>query len=279
MESEVNSRVVNQRTHPALAQIVPSFAQQPVEVEPSELLLDAPGMEQLRVSAPGTESSRCLEMSLWGVPGVALDCGDEAAKWLTTFLGGGRQLRLGYVSSGTGTDAKPRNMCNQASWNGGNEANSVYLKGTHLGFADSTHATVLSEASIVDLNRRLPRGTAPLTAERFRMNIMLSGTRAYAEELWKCFAIGDMDFEAARLCNRCIVTLVDPANGKKLPGGGEPLKTLRNYRSKEHLWRVDPRHGTNPILGTKVCTASAGVVRIGDSVASVVLRTASDREY
>jgi len=275
----MNLRVVNQRTHPQLAQIVPSFAQQPVEVEPSELLLDAPGMGHLRVPIPDAESSRCLEIALLDVPGVALDCGDEVAKWLTTFLGGERQLRLGYFPGFMGTGAKPRDMCKQASWNGGNEADSVYMKGAHVGFADSTHATVLSEASIVDLNRHLPQGTAHLTAERFRMNILLSGTHAYAEELWKCFAIGDIDFEVARLCNRCIVTLVDPAVGKKLPGGGEPLQTLRNYRSREHLWQVDPRHGTSPILGTKACTASSGIVRIGDSVASVVLRTASDREY
>lgn len=275
MAKEPDARILTSRLHPRLALIVPS-------VEPGKnnasLELSAPGMPPLHVPQPGAAAEQ-LDVSLWTVSGLALDCGDEAALWLVKFFGQ-QSLRLAFIPVGEegGDSARPRAMCTQVQWNDGDEARSVYLAGTEVAFADSTHLTLLSEASLVDLNRRVPRRTtSSFTPERFRMNILLSHTRAYEEETWKSFDICANSFEVARLCNRCTVVAVDPATGETK---NLPLQLLRGYRSKEHLWRVDPRHGTKPIFGIKACARRhEGPIRVGDTISGIVLRGIEDRMY
>eukprot|EP00930_Biecheleria_cincta_P099135 TRINITY_DN90780_c0_g1_i1.p1 TRINITY_DN90780_c0_g1~~TRINITY_DN90780_c0_g1_i1.p1 ORF type:complete len:399 (+),score=41.52 TRINITY_DN90780_c0_g1_i1:31-1197(+) len=277
----INSRVLTNRTHPRMALILPILRHpdsKPADngTECIGLGLSAPGMPDLPEVMPS--DSNTIEVSLWNVHGVALDCGDAAADWLNKFLGE-TSLRLAYLSCrAEGRSAmKTREMCEQVAWNGGNRADSVYPEGTRVGFADGSHLTLLSDASLVNLNRRMAKNAQDVCAERFRMNVILSGTRAYAEEAWKSFSIGTVDFVVARLCNRCTGTLVDPSTGET---GREPLRLLRSYRSKEHLWQVDERHGTAPILGTKVCNPSCkGSISVGDEVDNVVLRRSSDRRY
>lgn len=240
------------------------------------LKLSAPGMPQVEIPKPG-KSARTLDISLHTVPAVVLDCGDEVAKWLSQVLVKG-SFRLAYLGDDVG--CTPRQMCTQAAWNNGSEASSVYLPGATVGFADSDHVTLISDASLADLNRRMPRGAAQLKVDRFRMNILLSGTGAYEEEGWKSFVINGVDFQVSRLCNRCTVTLVDPGTGGTGPIKGEPLQLLRSFRSVEHLWHVDPRHNTAPILGIKACArSSSGSIRVGDMVTAVVPRGVNDRLY
>jgi len=276
MSKEVGDRVQTARAQPRLVLVEPTVAEPGAAVP---LALAAPGMPPLRVPMPGSAAQR-LEVALWAVPGLALDCGDEAADWLNKYLGES-SLRLAFISEGPDVQGpvRTRDMCKQEAWNGGNEADSVYMAGTHVAFADSVHLTVMSEASLADLNRRLPRGAA-LTVERFRMNVLLAGARAYEEESWKSFSLGSCAWEVSRLCNRCLVTLVDPETGARGPQKGQPLELLRSFRLPEQLWKVDPRHGTAPILGTKACTAAReGVVRVGDVVSGALLRTEADRMY
>lgn len=284
MSQKSDSRVVTTRNHAQLALIVPSLPN--AEADPSTdagrlapLTLSAPGMPALEVPRPSV-SANTLEFELWAVPGTALDCGDDAAKWLNSFLGAG-SLRLAYLSDDVGSEApvKSRDMCKQEAWNGGNEADSVYLQGTRVGFADSADITVISQSSLQDLGSRLSN-SAVAQPERFRMNVVLAGTRAYEEEMWKSFQLGAIAFVVSRLCNRCIVTLVDPSTGEKGPTKGEPLQVLRSYRSPKQLWRVDPRHKEAPILGTKAHTrATAGTIRVGDLVSAAALREEGDRMY
>lgn len=233
-------------------------------------------MPQIGIPKPG-KSAHTIDISLGTVPAIALDCGDDVAKWLSKVLGKG-SFRLAYL--GGDVRCRPRQMCTQATWNNGSEETSVYLPGTMVGFADSTHVTLISDASRSDLHRRMPRGAAQLTQERFRMNVMLSGTSAYEEEGWKSFIINGLVFEVSKLCNRCSATLVDPDTGRVGPIKGEPLQLLRSFRSVEHLWHVDPRHKTAPILGTKACSrSSSGSIRVGDMVTAIVPRGAYDRLY
>lgn len=287
MSKEPSSRVLSLRSHPRLALITPSLMDPEADPRNSDgsrvptLTLRAPGMPELQVPGPSARAAP-LNVNLHEVMGVALDCGDDASKWLNKFFGEGSSFRLAYLSDGHsgGLNAtRARDMCKQVKWNGGGEAGSVYMQGTKVGFADSTHLTLVSEGSLRDVSRRLSAG-GNMSPERFRMNVVLAGTHAYEEELWKSFVLGGAVYEVSKLCDRCMLTLVDPTTGERGPLKGEPLRLLRSYRSGEQLWSVDPRHGTAPILGTKACTnASEGIVRIGDVISSVVLRGRGDRMY
>jgi len=99
------------------------------------------------------------------------------------------------------------------------------------GFADGFPFLLLGKASIEDLNRRINDPAAPMTVNRFRPNLVVTGTRAYEEDDWKNIQIGAVGFRVVKPCSRCTITTVDPETAMR---GVEPLKTLSTYRQKNN---------------------------------------------
>ena len=104
---------------------------------------------------------------------------------------------------------------------------------SHLGervsisFADAYPLLIISEASLRDLNRRLPTRHEPLEMNRFRPNIVISHSLPYAEDEWQAISVNGVLLRGANQCVRCATTLVDQATGRT---GKEPLRTLGKYR-------------------------------------------------
>lgn len=96
-----------------------------------------------------------------------------------------------------------------------------------VAFHDSSPIHVISEASLEELNRRLP---VPLPMDRFRPNIVLRDAAPFDEDGWQRIAIGDAALRAVKNCLRCVITTVDQATGT--PRGPEPLATLAKFRRK-----------------------------------------------
>ena len=67
---------------------------------------------------------------------------------------------------------------------------------------------------------------------RFRPNIVITDSPAYAEDTWREAQIGAMAFDVVKPCARCVMTTVDPATGT-IPDPAEPLATLNTYRKQE----------------------------------------------
>ena len=99
--------------------------------------------------------------------------------------------------------------------------------GDHVSFADGYPALLASEASLADLNSRL---AAPVPMNRFRPNLVVDGTEAFAEDGWSRIRIGEVVFRVVKPCDRCVVTTIDQKTGK---AGKEPLRTLSRYRKKD----------------------------------------------
>jgi uncharacterized protein YcbX len=78
---------------------------------------------------------------------------------------------------------------------------------------------------------------------------------AHAEDGWKRIRIGEVEFEVAKACTRCVFTTVDPARGERDPDG-EPLRTLIGYR----------RTPEGVTFGQNLIPRSLGSVRVGDAV-------------
>ena len=101
-----------------------------------------------------------------------------------------------------------------------------------VSFADGYPLMALSEATLEDLNRRLLETDksvrTPLPMNRFRPNIVISGSKSFAEDDWQRISIGDAIFRTTKPCERCAITTVDQSNGEFT--GKEPLKTLASYR-------------------------------------------------
>jgi len=64
---------------------------------------------------------------------------------------------------------------------------------------------IVNEASVADLNSRLPEGTPPCTALHFRPNFVvkgITGLKAYEEDNWQWVKIGETVFQVVKPCTR-----------------------------------------------------------------------------
>jgi uncharacterized protein len=75
-----------------------------------------------------------------------------------------------------------------------------------------------------------PDRVVPLNVARFRPNLVTEGFPAFAEDDWDRVRIGEIDFRVTERCDRCALTLYDPATVAKAK---EPIRTLARRRS----WR------------------------------------------
>jgi uncharacterized protein len=164
-----------------------------------------------------------VEVTCWGDRCAAFDAGDEAAAWLSDFLG--KPLRLVRFDSRRKRPSSPQ-------WTGEIEALNQ--------FSDAFPWMVLSLASLADLNSRLPQ---PLPMNRFRPNIVLDGLPPYGEDRVHEIVADAVTLRAVKLCTRCAITTTDQQTAER---SDEPLRTLRQYRFDRSLKGVT--FGQNLIL-------------------------------
>jgi uncharacterized protein YcbX len=222
---DATGRFLSQRELPRLALITPALSATTLE-------LTAPGREPLTV--PLDRSGTLKAVTVWSDSLPAIDQGDGAAQWLSAWIG--RDVRLVRF------DPRVRRACNRTY---------VGDAGAHTCFADAYPLLVLSEASLADLNARL---ASPLPVNRFRPNLMLSGTEAYDEDHIDEIVAGPVNMKLVKPCTRCQITTTDQATGER---ASEPLATLATYRMNAALEGVT--FGVNAIV-----TAGAGeTLRVG----------------
>lgn len=221
-------RTITGREVPSLLQVQPAIAEE-------GLRLRAPDMPDLVVAGSGSGEPR--PVFVFGDPCPARACGEEADRWFRRYLG--RECRLVRMD----TDCRrpvPAEV-------GGR-------RGDEVSFADECPLLLTSEASLADLNARLPR---PVSMDRFRPNLVVRGAAApYVEDHWRRVRIGGVEFDCAQACKRCVFTTIDPRTGVR-DGNQEPLRTLSTYR----------RQGAGgPAFGIHLIPRGGGEVRPGDAV-------------
>lgn len=184
-----------------------------------------------------------MSVSIWdseNVPAVLVS--EEADRWFSTVLD--LPCRLVFMPDATRRTVDP-------AYDHPDEQGQASV----VSFADGYPYLLIGQASLDDLNRRLP---APVEMLRFRPNIIVSGSTPYDEDAWQQFRIGELDFYGVKPCARCVLTTIDPATGQK---GREPLHTLSTYRQ----WKHKILFGQNVLPGP----GSSGLVRVGQPVAVV----------
>jgi len=212
IDSETN-RFQTQRQIPKMALITPSFKE---ENSRQWLCVDFPGMDTLKIkmtAAPGKEEA-VQEVGIWKDQTSGIDQGDEAAAWFQKALG------------------KPTLRLVRVPLNNSRRVPQKYelQKGLNfVNYADAFPFLLISESSLGDLNKRLEqKQSKPLPMNRFRPNLVVSGTDAFAEDHFKRFQIGQVTFSGVKKCTRCKLTTVDQQVGDF--AGDEPLNTLKTYR-------------------------------------------------
>ncbi len=191
-------RFLSQRTIPMMALIEPTLSV-------DALQLRAPGLGLMEIPK-SLQDTTLMKVKIWEDTCSALDCGDDAAMWLTECL----KVKCRLVAMG---DTFSRRV------------NAKYTtKQDQVSFADAFPLLLVSSASLRDLNERLD---LPVPMNRFRPNLVVSGCEPYAEDNWYHIALGALTFRVCKPCARCTVPSVDQATGIR---GTEPLTMLATYR-------------------------------------------------
>ncbi len=226
-------KVVTQRQQPRLALAA-------AELLPGGgIRLSAPGMVPLAVPVPTTSGT--VPMQIFRDKVEAVLAGDDAAHaWCSAFLG--MDARLVHMDApGTRRPVDPE----------------YALPGETVSFADGYPLLVTTTASLDALNSLIARGDhadeGPLPMNRFRPNVVVSGTSAWAEDDWSRIAIGEVTFRVPKKCGRCVVSTTDQATAER---GREPLHTLGGHR------RLDGKL----VFGQNMVPLSRGTIRVGDPV-------------
>jgi hypothetical protein len=228
---------VSQRRHPQLACV--SVAR----TAAGGVVLSAPGRAALDVPVPSA-SLAPRGVTIWEDTVDVRDCGDAAAAWLSAVLGIG--VRLVHMASDSVRPVDPRFAPRDA----------------RTALSDGFPLLVATDASLADL---ADRAGAPLEMERFRPNVVLSGSAAWAEDTWDALQIGDVTLRLVKPCARCSITLVDPRTGSV---GVEPLRTLARFRRGADLGYGGADAG-NVYFAWNALHDSPGRLRVGDEVRAV----------
>jgi len=177
------------------------------QVNNGVLIVSVPDKPVLEIAANG-KADRVVQV--WGDQCNAIDCGDEVADYLSSFLKTGcRLVRF------------PNNEIRQVDLD--------YARpGDKTGFSDGYPLLLISQASLDDLNSHLDK---PVSMTRFRPNIVVSGSEAFAEDHWSRIKIGDITMRVAKPCSRCSIPAIDPLTAQR---SIEPVKTLRQYRMRNN---------------------------------------------
>ncbi|GAB3743948.1 MOSC domain-containing protein [Lysobacter olei] len=196
------------------------------------LVLEAPDMPSLRVAMAPIGGT--LPVTVWKSAVDAHLSGAAADAWLSTYLQ--RPVRLVYMDDDVhrpvqSTRARP---------------------GDEVSFADGHPLMLITQAALDALNERLAK---PVSMLQFRPNLVVDGAPPHAEDDWTRVRIGNVVFDVAKACTRCVFITIDPARGERDPDG-EPLRTLTRYR----------RTPDGVTFGQHLIPRSAGVVRVGDTV-------------
>lgn len=177
-----NNRFLTQRAFPQMSQLSALYAAD------GGLLLDAPGMSSFRVAVPQPDEN-LRGVTIWRDTLRVPDAGDEAAQWLSAFMG--RPVRLVHV---------PEQRTRYLPSGYGENSDRV-------AFADGFPLLLIGQASLDDLIEKVGR---PLEMLRFRPNLVIDGAEPFAEDGWKRIRIGQQTFRVVKPCGRCILTTMTP---------------------------------------------------------------------
>jgi len=210
---DARGRFLSQRTHPQLARIVPEIT--------DALMLHAPDVPALRV--PLDSGGEEVPVRVWKDACIGVDQGGPAHEWVSRVIG--EAVRLVRVAPDMERAANPR-------FAGATPA--------PLGFADGYPLLICNQASLEDLNRRLPR---PIPIERFRPNIVVSGLPAWAEDRIDTLVMGEVTLQLVKPCTRCSIPSRNPRTGEP---STDPLPALRKFRFDKDLLGVT--FGENAVI-------------------------------
>jgi len=192
-----------QRKHPQMALLEARVEQ--VGDGKESLALAGRGMAG-KFECQKASSSNIRTVRVWSSQIRAIDEGEDAAQWISEFIGEPTRLVRCFDHS-------------ERIEEFGNDA-------TPIAFQDDCPVLLISQESLDDLNKRLPN---PVEMDRFRPTVVVSGLGGpYEEDRIETVEIGNVKYRLMERKTRCSLITVNPKTGKI--DSNEPYRTLASYR-------------------------------------------------
>lgn len=208
MVVDSKNRFVSQRNAPKMC-LIRTVLQDKV------LCLSAPNMPEIHLALePLVTESIFRNVLVWKDSVNAIDCGDEAASWLSGYLN--RDCRLVFMPKSSERLVDKEYAKQQQT----------------VGFADGFPLLVISEASLEQFNTDLAKqgSSVKVDLHRFRPNIVIAGCEAFAEDNWNKIQINNIVLSLVKPCSRCIIPALDQDSGVKQM---EVIEVLNKTRRRE----------------------------------------------
>jgi len=189
------------------ARVAPRLMQIRVDRDGSEVILFSPDRPPIAFDLSRLRPF-AGPVSVWSSTVTAQDAGDAVAEWLSRHLQ--RPCRLAVQDD---RGVRPLTLGS----------------GGIVSLADTAPLLLANTGSLADLNRYLD---PPAEMDRFRPNLVVSGPAAFDEDAWGRVRIGEIVFEVAGACDRCVMVTLDPATGTGRPDH-QPLALLGKQRRGE----------------------------------------------
>ncbi|KAJ1429664.1 hypothetical protein B484DRAFT_430838 [Ochromonadaceae sp. CCMP2298] len=226
MVCDENGKFVSQRTHPAMALVDVQISE-----DAGSLIVTAPGMAQLVVPTlfPTTvEGMQTVKCTVWGDACEGIEIlGAQGSCWFSTYLKTPHLKFVRMTDSVRPTDPE-------------------YAPKGQTSFSDGFPFLLASKSSLSSTNKKLKLSSTsvkfdPLTMARFRPNIVVSGSKAFAEDTWDLLrvavkthtgAASSLDMSVVKPCARCTIPNINPATAQ-VSEDREPSRSMLKFRSGE----------------------------------------------
>ncbi|KAK2824000.1 hypothetical protein Q5P01_021175 [Channa striata] len=223
-----------------------------VHLPSNKLLLQASGMDTISVPLENNTqmhtSYQVCQSKVCNDRVETVDCGDEAALWLSDFLG--QPCRLIRQSPDFTRDMKkgPDRAATSTSLSLVNEAQYLMINRASVELIQKLMSSRLDYSEgdqLLDTQNVI---------SRFRANLVIAGVEPFEEDNWSHLIIGNTQFVVVGQCVRCQMVGVDQDTGTKTK---EPLMSLSAHCTGKVTFGVYLTHKL-PEGSTAACILSVG---------------------
>ncbi len=210
---------------------LPKMALIQTQLIQNQLILSAPQQDDFILNLE-PQGGEIIHSTIWNDICAARSISNTVDEWFSDFLG--KSCKLVYMPDETIRQVDQ----NFAQFN------------DQTAFSDGFPFLIIGENSLANLNQAMKLN---LEMARFRPNLVIADSSAYAEDSWRKIKIGTIEFRLPKPCSRCAIPAINP---KTAEISKEPLTTLNRLRK----WNNKIYFGQNALHN------QTGFLQIGDEV-------------
>lgn len=235
---DAKNNFISQRQHPKMAQIKTD-----IDFASKTLRISGKNMPPMFLGLEEPDVGEVRTVRVWGDSIEGTDMGDDAAAWVTKFIGVPARIVRFVDSFVRKTDPE-------------------FAPNGQSSFADGFPFLIASQASLQAVNDKLD---TKIPMDNFRPNIIVDGKQPFEEDTWKSVEIHNMKYSVCKPCSRCKMPNVDQTTGV-MDADLRVSEALKTFRTGKQLglretWKNNVYFGQNLDHEGK-----EGEIRVGDDV-------------